>query len=73
MEILYMLVPLAILLGLTGLVALIWAIRHGQFEDMEGPAHRILFEDDQSLVPVQPPPSTAESPPADHNSAGPPA
>jgi cbb3-type cytochrome oxidase maturation protein len=55
MEILYLLLPLAILLGLTGLVALIWSIRHGQFDDMEGPAHRILFEDDSDLLPVQRP------------------
>ncbi|MBF0098421.1 MAG: cbb3-type cytochrome oxidase assembly protein CcoS [Magnetococcales bacterium] len=56
MEILYLLLPLAILLGLSGLVALIWSIRRGQFDDMEGPAHRILFEDDSDLLPIHPPP-----------------
>ncbi len=46
MEMLYIMIPAAILLGLGGLVALIWSIKNGQFEDMEGPKYRIFFEDD---------------------------
>lgn len=46
MEIIYVLIPLSLLL--IGLIvwALIWAVRSGQFEDLEGPAHRILMDDD---------------------------
>ncbi len=46
MEILYLLIPLS--LGFAGVIALIllWAVKSGQFEDMEGPAHRILLDDD---------------------------
>lgn len=46
MEIIYVLIPLSLLL--VGLIvwALIWAVRSGQFEDLEGPAHRILMDDD---------------------------
>ena len=39
------LVPAALLLGGLGLVAFLWALRSGQFEDMDGAAQRILFDD----------------------------
>lgn len=49
MEILYLLIPLSlILLGLIVWVFL-WAINSGQFDDMEGPAHRILLDDETPL------------------------
>ncbi len=40
------LIPLALFMGLTGLAAFYWAVRDGQFEDMDGAASRILIEDD---------------------------
>ena len=40
------LIPVALFLGLLGLVAFIWALRSGQFEDLDGAAHRILIDDD---------------------------
>ena len=45
MESLYLLVPLSV--GIVFLVALIfwWSVRNGQYDDMEGPAHRILMDD----------------------------
>jgi cbb3-type cytochrome oxidase maturation protein len=45
MEIVYLLVPLAVLLA--GVIAWIffWAVKSGQFDDLEGPAHRILMDD----------------------------
>ncbi|MBB4265631.1 cbb3-type cytochrome oxidase assembly protein CcoS [Roseospira visakhapatnamensis] len=46
MNALLMLIPLALLLGLLGLAAFLWALRSGQFDDMDGAAHRILFDDD---------------------------
>jgi cbb3-type cytochrome oxidase maturation protein len=51
MEILYLLIPLALVLVLIIGLALFWAIRSGQYEDMEGPAHRILMDDDDPLIP----------------------
>lgn len=48
---------LIFLLGLTGVFLLLiglgifWAIKSGQFEDMEGPAQRILMDDDDPLLP----------------------
>ncbi|MBF0460157.1 MAG: cbb3-type cytochrome oxidase assembly protein CcoS [Magnetococcales bacterium] len=51
MNVLYFLLPLALLLGAVGLGLMIWAVKTGQFEDLEGPAQRILFEDDQAMLP----------------------
>ena len=39
------LVPVALLLGALGLAAFIWALRSGQFEDLEGAAYRALEDD----------------------------
>ena len=54
MEIIYLLIPLSLLL--VGLIVwiFVWAIRSGQFEDLEGPAHRILMDDDDPLIPRKP-------------------
>jgi cbb3-type cytochrome oxidase maturation protein len=51
MDVLYILVPVALLLGFIGLVMMVVAARGGQFEDLEGPPHRILFDDDVSMIP----------------------
>lgn len=48
MSVLLYLIPLALLLGLVGLVAFIWAIRNGQYDDLQGAAHRILLDDDEN-------------------------
>ena len=40
------LIPAALLLGLIGLCAFLWALKSGQFEDLDGAAHRILYDDD---------------------------
>jgi cbb3-type cytochrome oxidase maturation protein len=48
---------LIFLLGLAGFMVIVagfgifWAIRSGQFEDMEGPAQRILMDDDDPRIP----------------------
>jgi cbb3-type cytochrome oxidase maturation protein len=43
---LLLLIPIALGLGLAGLAAFMWAMRSGQFEDMDGAALRILIEDE---------------------------
>jgi cbb3-type cytochrome oxidase maturation protein len=46
MEIIFLLIPLSLVL-VGGIVwAFFWAVRSGQFDDLEGPAHRILMDDD---------------------------
>lgn len=47
MNALLTLIPAALFLGLLGLVAFLWASRSGQFDDLDGAAHRVLFEDDE--------------------------
>ena len=46
MEVIYLLIPLSLLL--VGLIVwiFIWAINSGKFDDLEGPAHQILMDDD---------------------------
>jgi cbb3-type cytochrome oxidase maturation protein len=46
MNVLVYLVPAALLLGLTGLVAFMWTLKSGQYEDLDGAAVRILPDDD---------------------------
>ena len=46
MEIIFLLIPLSLLLIGLIVALLFWAIRSGQYEDLEGPAHRVLMDDD---------------------------
>ena len=46
MNILYFLVPLALILAASGVWAFVWSVKNGQFEDVETPGLRVLFEDD---------------------------
>ena len=39
------LIPAALLLGLLGLAAFLWALKSGQFDDLDGAANRILLDD----------------------------
>lgn len=46
MTILIYLVPIALGLGLIGLLAFLWSLRSGQYDDLEGAASRVLWDDD---------------------------
>ena len=46
MEQLVILTPIALVLGLVGLGAFLWSLKSGQYDDLEGAANRILFDDD---------------------------
>jgi cbb3-type cytochrome oxidase maturation protein len=46
MNVLAYLIPVALLLGLTGLVAFLWSLKSGQYDDLDGAAIRILPDDD---------------------------
>lgn len=54
-----LLIPIALLLGLSGLAAFFWALRTGQFDDLDGAALRILIDDEQKegTDPQDPPQS----------------
>ncbi len=43
---LLLLIPIALALGLVGLAAFLWALGAGQFDDLDGAAGRILFDDE---------------------------
>ncbi len=47
MDVIYSLIPGMIFFGLVFVGVLIWAIRRGQYEDLEGDATRILMDDDE--------------------------
>lgn len=46
MEILYLLIPLSVVLVLVIAALFWWTIDNGQFDDLEGPAHRVIMDDD---------------------------
>ena len=50
MEILYLLIPLSLVLVAIIIWVFLWAVRSGQFDDMEGPAHQILMDDDRPVT-----------------------
>jgi len=43
------LIPISLLLGATGLAAFLWSLKSGQYEDLDGAAERILFDDDSPV------------------------
>ena len=46
MSTLILLIPAALALGGLGLAGFLWALRSGQFDDLDGAAHRILLDDE---------------------------
>ena len=59
------LIPAALVLGAMGLLGFFWAMKSGQYDDLDGPAHRILYDDDKDMIPDdarQNKPNKAESP-----------
>jgi cbb3-type cytochrome oxidase maturation protein len=46
MEVMVILVPLALLLGLLGLAGFLWSLKSGQYEDLDGAAWRAIADDD---------------------------
>lgn len=50
MDVIYSLIPGMMFFGLIFFVVLIWAVKKGQYEDMEGNANRILLDDDEDMM-----------------------
>lgn len=46
MDVIYFLIPLALILLICAIAAFMWAAKSGQFEDLDREAHRILFDED---------------------------
>lgn len=51
MEVIYSLIPGMMFFGVLLVVALIFAVKRGQYEDMEGSGNRILMDDDEDMMP----------------------
>jgi cbb3-type cytochrome oxidase maturation protein len=48
------LIPAALFLGAIGLIGFFWTMRAGQYDDLQGAAERILFDDDKPIVDDEP-------------------
>ncbi|WP_206453638.1 cbb3-type cytochrome oxidase assembly protein CcoS [Aurantimonas marina] len=48
MNVLIYLLPVALGLGMLGLVAFLWSLKSGQYDDLDGAAERILLDDDEA-------------------------
>jgi cbb3-type cytochrome oxidase maturation protein len=49
---LVVLIPAALALGLIGLAAFLWSLRSGQYDDLDGAAERILYDEDDDEGPA---------------------
>ncbi|AAZ34255.1 cytochrome C oxidase subunit II [Pseudomonas amygdali pv. tabaci str. ATCC 11528] len=54
MPALYIMIPAALLLVGVAIYVFFWAVDSGQYDDMEGPAHSILFDDPPSVDHARP-------------------
>jgi cbb3-type cytochrome oxidase maturation protein len=50
MDVIYSLIPGMMFFGVLLVIVLVWAVKKGQYEDMEGSANRILLDDDDDMV-----------------------
>lgn len=64
MDILYALVPLSLVLLAIAIGVFFWAVKSGQFDDMDSPAHKILF-DDEDMPTGKPRAPSSQTPPSD--------
>jgi len=53
-DILLVLIPLSLILVGVIVWVMLWAVKNGQFDDLEGPAHRIIMDDDIPKKPIAP-------------------
>jgi len=51
MEILYLLIPVTLVMIALVIWGIFWTVKSGQYDDLEGPAHRILMDDDDPRIP----------------------
>ena len=59
MSVLFLVVPMAMVIVLAAIVAFVWSARHGQFDDLDTPALRVLH-DDAAPGPSKVPPAPAD-------------
>ena len=54
MESVFILIPISIILAFLIAYFFWWSGKNGQFDDLEGPAHRIIMDDDSAAEPSEP-------------------
>jgi len=64
MDVIYLLLPVALIIVIIIIAIFYWAVKSDQFEDLEGPAHRIIMDDDD-VSPKQKP--SADNSSTDNN------
>jgi len=73
-QIVIILIPLVLIVVTLGVILFSWAVKSGQYDDLEGPAHRILYDDDADMIPEDARPEQPERSPtassADADDAG---
>lgn len=52
MDILLLLIPITMFLLTAGGVLFWWTVKSGQYDDLDSPAQRILFDDDEDMIPI---------------------
>ena len=76
MEIIYITIPLVLIVGSLVVAMFIWMAKKGQFDDLDGAAHRILLDEEQqssgssaSNQPISDQPDATEPNPAEKNTS----
>lgn len=62
MNVLYVLVPVALVLAALGVLAFRWAVNNGQYDDLDSPAYRMLIDDESTKRAGNTAPSESELP-----------
>lgn len=58
MNIIFILIPIAMIMAGIAIWAFFWSINNGQYDDLDGAAHSILYDDDENLIPEEARPHT---------------
>lgn len=61
MSVLYIMIPAALALAALGVFGFIYAVKSGQFDDLDTPALRAVFDDDDTIPPTKPTDSATDS------------
>ena len=63
MSIIFVLLPVSVFLGLVALIAYLWAVKQGQFDDLDTPAIRMIFDDPETKEKISATKQGADSKP----------
>ncbi len=66
MDIIYLLLPVALIIVIIIIAVFFWAVKSDQFDDLEGPAYRILMDDDEKSSKTKKDKTTKDKPSSDH-------